>query len=176
MRIWLDQVKDEPLEWEETVTVTPEDMARPEVTALGPIECRGRLTYVEPSFLLSGRMFYQQTLTCDRCLQSFVDRQEPEFELVLTCERESEGGGEHQIGQGEFGVWPVEGEIFETAPVWLEQVELNVPMKPLCSPDCKGLCAQCGADLNAGDCGCRAPVADPRWEALAALKGSLPDA
>jgi uncharacterized protein len=175
MRIWLDQVKDDPLEWEETVTVTPDEMARPEVTALGLIDCRGRLTYVEPSFLLSGRMFYDQTMTCDRCLQSFTDRQEPSFELVLSHERET-GGGEHQLGEGDFGVWPIEGDIFESTPVWLEQVELNIPMKPLCRPDCKGLCPQCGADLNAGECGCREPLADPRWAALAALKDRLPSA
>ena len=40
--------------------------------------------------------------------------------------------------------------------------------KNLCSEDCKGLCAKCGADLNLGPCGCR-PDVDPRWAALAQL-------
>lgn len=46
---------------------------------------------------------------------------------------------------------------------------LNVPMKPLCSPDCPGLCANCGAQLKVGPCGCSTPKADPRWNKLAGL-------
>lgn len=33
-------------------------------------------------------------------------------------------------------------------------VALNMDMRPLCSPDCKGVCFSCGADLNEGPCGC----------------------
>ena len=51
------------------------------------------------------------------------------------------------------------------------QQQLNIPMKPLCRPDCKGLCAQCGADLNLGACACTPPKSDPRWAALSALRG-----
>ena len=45
---------------------------------------------------------------------------------------------------------------------------LAMDTKNLCSEDCKGLCAKCGADLNLGPCGCR-PDVDPRWAALAQL-------
>jgi uncharacterized protein len=43
-------------------------------------------------------------------------------------------------------------------------------MKPLCRPDCQGLCVSCGKDLNLGACGCTRETIDPRWEALKALK------
>ena len=36
-----------------------------------------------------------------------------------------------------------------------EQINLALPMRPLCSPDCKGLCLTCGTDLNRGSCTCR---------------------
>ena len=45
---------------------------------------------------------------------------------------------------------------------------LAMDTKNLCSEDCKGLCAKCGADLNLGPCGCR-PEVDPRLAALAQL-------
>ena len=45
---------------------------------------------------------------------------------------------------------------------------LAMDTKNLCSDDCKGLCAKCGADLNLGPCGCR-PEVDPRLAALAQL-------
>jgi len=46
---------------------------------------------------------------------------------------------------------------------------MSEPAKPLCKPDCAGLCASCGADLNQGPCGCP-PPADDRWQRLASLK------
>ena len=42
----------------------------------------------------------------------------------------------------------------------------SLPMKVVCSEDCKGLCQHCGADLNEGDCGCSQENIDPRWAAL----------
>jgi uncharacterized protein len=43
---------------------------------------------------------------------------------------------------------------------------LDVPMRPLCRPDCQGLCMNCGQNLNEGDCGCEEEEIDPRLEAL----------
>ena len=48
---------------------------------------------------------------------------------------------------------------------------MGEPAKPLCRPDCAGLCPTCGADLNQGPCACP-PPADERWQALAGLKTS----
>jgi uncharacterized protein len=50
-----------------------------------------------------------------------------------------------------------------------QYILMSEPAKPLCRPDCRGLCPSCGADLNAGPCGCTAET-DSRWQALAGLK------
>ena len=47
----------------------------------------------------------------------------------------------------------------------LEDALLSLPSKILCKPDCKGLCAKCGKDLNEGKCECKKEI-DPRWAAL----------
>ncbi len=47
-----------------------------------------------------------------------------------------------------------------------DAVAEGVPMTILCRDDCAGLCPTCGADLNAGPCGCAAPAGDPRWAGL----------
>jgi len=57
-------------------------------------------------------------------------------------------------------------------PVVREELALALPRFVLCRDDCRGLCPSCGKDLNAGPCGC-APAADPRWRALADLKGKF---
>ena len=81
--------------------------------------------------------------------------------------------GERELDEDDLGVLHLEEEVLDTRPILLEQLQLNIPMKPLCRPDCQGLCPQCGADLNLGACGCGERQVDPRWAALAALKGTL---
>lgn len=61
-----------------------------------------------------------------------------------------------------------EGKELDLRPAVREQILLSLPSAPVCSEDCKGLCAKCGKDLNEGECGCDRTVMDPRW---AALKG-----
>jgi uncharacterized protein len=56
-----------------------------------------------------------------------------------------------------------------------EELGLAVPKFLECRDDCRGLCPNCGKDLNAGPCGCAAPAVDPRWRALADLKGKITD-
>jgi uncharacterized protein len=59
-------------------------------------------------------------------------------------------------------------------PAVREELALAAPGFVVCREDCRGLCPRCGKDLNAGPCGC-GPAADPRWRALADLKGKLRD-
>jgi uncharacterized protein len=73
-------------------------------------------------------------------------------------------------------VLPVDAEVgVSFAPrsadlrgVIAEQIHLALPLKPLCSEDCRGICPRCGKEA-AGDCGCAPAGADPRWEALKKL-------
>jgi uncharacterized protein len=46
------------------------------------------------------------------------------------------------------------------------EIVINWPMKVLCKPDCKGICRQCGKDLNTGTCGCDTFVPDPRMAVI----------
>jgi uncharacterized protein len=71
---------------------------------------------------------------------------------------------------------PVEDETYpllhdqiDLEPLAREAVVLELPEAPLCKEDCRGLCAQCGTDLNTSTCQCEAPV-DPRWAALDELR------
>jgi uncharacterized protein len=173
MQIWLDQARDEPLNWDETQSVPLEDLERPELLALGPVSWRGQVVFVDPGFFLRARLSYEQTLACNRCLKPIVEQAGSDVELLLLVERHSEAGGEHELHERDLGVLYVPGEVLETDPLLLEQLQLNIPMKPLCQPDCKGLCPTCGADLNRGPCSCEERSADPRWAGLAALKGRL---
>lgn len=48
----------------------------------------------------------------------------------------------------------ISNDFIDLADVLTEQLQLQVPFQPLCQENCKGMCAQCGADLNVGRCAC----------------------
>lgn len=173
MQIWLEQVREEPLAWKEAVVVDSSEVESPDLVALSPVECSGRIVFADPGFLFTADLSYEQTLACTRCLAQFVEKLEPVIELLVVEGKDLVEDEERELGARDLGVWQVEGDKFRTEPVLVEQVQLNVPMKPLCREDCRGLCPKCGADLNAGACGCDREVVDPRWSGLAALREQL---
>jgi uncharacterized protein len=59
-----------------------------------------------------------------------------------------------------------ENHLVDLGEALREYALLALPMRPLCKPDCKGLCPTCGADLNLGDCGCESEEGDNRFAAL----------
>ena len=63
----------------------------------------------------------------------------------------------------------VESQEIDLDELVMSDLLLTLPMKHLCREDCKGLCAQCGKNLNEGDCGCKKKPVDPRLEALRKL-------
>jgi uncharacterized metal-binding protein YceD (DUF177 family) len=80
---------------------------------------------------------------------------------------------EVELEKDELGAIVIDGDYLETEPLIVEQILLEAPMKPLCAPECRGLCPRCGADRNVvPDC-CEEPARDERWEALGALRDRL---
>ena len=179
MKIRLDQI-DESFVWQETMEVPSTELELPELVGIGAIECRGKVRPMAEGYLLEATLAYEQKLRCMRCLKPVTIPFSNDLDLVLEVGRQvrpkgdkqhESPSGELELGQEDLGLLHLEDPILDTRPILIEQVHLNIPMKPLCKEDCAGLCVSCGADLNAGRCECET-ARDPRWQALAALKRS----
>ena len=118
------------------------------------------------------------TVACSRCVEPVklvIDERllvtfMPTNEMPVDDPDAEEGA---EVPAGDLDLFPYEGEHVDLEPLFREQFVLAVPYAPLCKEDCKGLCPQCGTDLNTGTCTCERPI-DPR---LAGLKGlKLPSA
>ena len=57
--------------------------------------------------------------------------------------------------------------------VALEQIQLSIPMKPLCDEDCLGLCPTCGVNRTRERCSCETAIVDDRWGALKDIREEL---
>ena len=88
---------------------------------------------------------------------------------------------ERYVAQSETDVddeaYPLVDDELDLEPLARDAVLLELPLAPLCAPDCLGLCPQCGINRNEEACTCEQPV-DPRWSALDALRdeGSVGEA
>ena len=105
-------------------------------------------------------------LRCSRCLEDY--RQDIELELSAPFIPEEDAGG----GEDE-DVYGYESDTIDLYPMVRDQVMMAMPIKPLCSEKCRGLCATCGADLNKGECGCPRKAVDSRLAVLEKLKKNL---
>ncbi len=172
MKVRLDRLGDEPYIWQEALALSRDDLGHPDVIALSEVAASGSVSLAVPGFHLHVSLSYEQTLACTRCLGEITSPVETRFDLLVTVEGEDgseELVGERQLAGDDLGTLALPSPLLDTRPLIVEQMQLNVPMKSLCREDCAGLCADCGADLNAGPCECR-PAADPRWAALAKLQ------
>ncbi len=59
-----------------------------------------------------------------------------------------------------------ESQMVDLSEVIRQYTLLTVPVKPLCRPDCNGICPSCGHDLNQGPCRCPSHAYDQRWSKL----------
>jgi uncharacterized protein len=99
-------------------------------------------------------------LECVRCLNSFQQTLNINFtELYAFSQRYVTDSGL---------IMPETG-IIDLAPVLREYILLEIPISPLCRPDCKGLCPLCGNDLNESTCYHEDDSGDPRLTSLKVL-------
>ena len=134
-----------------------------------PVAFRGRLEKADKGFHLSGEIRIAGAVSCARCLKDVPFRKTAQVSWTLAPVHERPNAAELELEAGDLDVVWYDELVVPLEPLIDEQLQLELPMKPLCSDDCKGLCAQCGVDLNTGTCTCAAP-ADDRWAALKSLR------
>lgn len=166
MLIKLEEIGDEPFHWEESPSISAESLGRSELLGVGGVSWSGQVVQDLAGYRLQARLAYEQTLTCTRCLQPIARSVEDEIELMIDTSASEPMLGEHELRASELGTLFLEGEELDTTPILMEQLQLNIPMKPLCREDCAGLCPRCGGDRNEVRCSCAESEVDPRWQAL----------
>jgi len=122
-------------------------------------------------FQLIGGVKTTLELPCSRCLEPFTLPVDGTFDLRYQPHTSNSGEGEREIEEDDLTTAFYEDDQIDLGHLMREQFYLALPMKPLCRDDCKGLCAQCGTNLNTGTCDCSPVWEDPRLAALKAIKG-----
>jgi uncharacterized protein len=167
LRIALELADTEPFEFAEELTL-PEGVGGEDAVSFLPVQLTGTLRRWGLGYSLQGHIAGEGRLRCVRCLSEFVFRFQEAFSLQLQPLAQAPQEEEVQLSRKDLDVRFYLEPVLDLPELAGEQVELLLPMKPLCREDCRGLCSRCGADLNLGPCGCPRQV-DERWQALAHL-------
>lgn len=110
---------------------------------------------------------------CARCVEPVEVLLESDFDLIFRPIGADAGSAERSITAPETEIGYYQGDSLLLEDVLREQVLLSLPVRTLCKPDCKGLCPRCGQNRNTDSCSCEQEASDPRWEALAGLRGKV---
>ena len=147
------------------------DPPDPDYRVAGPVELSMDVEKAgKDVFRVHGRMTGNLELTCSRCVEPFQVPADSQFDLRYVPQTELAAEGEHEIADDDLATSFYEDGMLDVIALLREQFMLALPMKPLCSDACRGLCPECGANLNRTACGCAPKWEDPR---LAPLKGLL---
>lgn len=122
--------------------------------------------------LVQGRLAATVPLTCSRCLEGF-DAHIAAAVDVRVVPRVS-GADSVELGADDLDVDFYENDQLDLTRLVDNETALALPMKPLCRPDCKGLCAACGANRNVVACTCAQRPPDPRLAVLRELAARQP--
>ncbi len=162
-----------------------------------PTAVRFNLRRVDEVIVVSGDVETTVQLLCSRCAAPFLLPVNEHFTALYCKDKEmagiayldqnanprgqnkgyarhahDEGGSNGTEAADDLEITYIAEEYLELPVVLAEQVQLRIPFQPLCKEDCKGICANCGADLNVGRCACAKIVKETPFAVLKNLKPS----
>jgi uncharacterized protein len=139
-----------------------------------PLTARVTLLPQAEGILFRGRIAGAVIMPCDRCAADSLIRLDHSFDSFEAFPEETLTGNKTADPFGEADEAVIRNapnargiEVNPAALLW-QEFSLALPVKPLCSEECQGLCPMCGARKSEGNCSCAKESGDPR---LAALRG-----
>ena len=166
MFIAVQELQDQGVKFDESFPPGHVDYLTEGIRQVAPLEVHGAASLLEGEIEIRGQLSTTMEAVCARCLDPVLHPVHRNFDLVYRSIRTMTRSDEFEVprGEEELGFYHEKGVRLED--VAKEQVLLSLPMKSVCRDDCRGLCPQCGCNLNRESCSCASRRMDPRWERL----------
>jgi len=140
------------------------DLVEENAVFLEPAHADLTVRLLGDEILVQGEVTARLSFVCARCLTPFEFPVASRFDLVYLPE-EIDGLSE-ELGDEKIDQMYYSGRQLDLRGVVLEQLNLTFPAKPLCRPECEGICAVCGEIIRDAKCSCLVKESDPRWNKL----------
>lgn len=135
MKISIESINDKKNHLEEDIPAKDWEMDSSDVIFVGSIHVDCSYFKVHEEVVVEAEITTQRDITCSRCLNLAHQTQVNNFSRSYSTKEL--------------------GEYLDLSQDIREEILLNFPAKLLCTPDCKGICAGCGVDLNVDQCKCK---------------------
>jgi uncharacterized protein len=136
------------------------------VSLIAPAAVNGKIRLSGNEVFVNGHVETRAQVECDRCLKPVELPVNVDFTLEYISDSDYELSQAVELTEEEMLVSVFDGSAIDVDEIVKEQILLAVPTRMLCREDCKGICPECGADRNTGECDCVTNDIDPRWAAL----------
>lgn len=166
MKIIISEIHDDGLKLELQEKIPSDEF----IKILSPVNASLEINKSGSEIIVKGTASGAVGLQCSRCLKAFIANIDSRLNVVYHPAEEINREDHYELKSDELDTGFYMNDILDTDDLLKEQLLLSVPMKPLCSNECMGICPHCGADLNITRCNCIASETDSR---LAALKQLL---
>ena len=140
------------------------DLVEEDAVFIEPAHAEVAVRLVGDEIIVQGEVTARLSFVCSRCLTPFEFPVASRFDLVFLpedMEAMSEELSDEKIDQMFYS-----GRQLDLRAVVLEQLNLTFPAKPLCSPECEGICAVCGEIIRDAKCSCLVREPEARWNRL----------
>jgi len=164
MKIIISEIPEEGIDIE-----LSEDIVLESAKTVSPLHAALNIRTIGSEVLVNGVLEGDVELQCSRCLNAFTVRVQSPVNVVYEPSKTINKEERYRLKRDELDIGFYRNDTLDTDDVLVEQLLLNMPMKPLCSAECKGICPQCGTDLNVTGCTCSFSETDPRLKVLEQL-------
>lgn len=123
-------------------------------------------------YFCQGDMRAIMTLECARCLEELEKEFTNKTDFII-CAKDMYEKNKDILDNENYIFLQGTDPYADLSPIIREEIILAISMKPLCNENCRGLCSQCGINLNESTCNCKNNQIDVRWEGLNKLSQSI---
>jgi uncharacterized protein len=163
MKILITDIPDEGLDLD-----FEEKLVEEGFSLVSPVKAHLELVKAFSEIVVTGTVGAELELECSRCLKKYKRIMREPVNVVYHPLKEL-SPDRHELTDDEMDMGFYQGEELDLQELVREQILLNIQMKPLCDESCRGICPQCGTDLNTDTCSCETKKVDSRLEVLKKL-------
>jgi len=163
MEILLDDIPEEGKEIKLTVSIEDLNSSGEEIRLKEPVTLKAFVKRSGDKVLIKGALQTLLQIECSRCLEEFLCHIDESFTVTFLPSRERPKESDLELESDDLDISFYNERTIDLSALVREQLLLAIPMNPVCTLSCRGLCPECGKNLNEGRCYCSQSKGDSRW-------------
>lgn len=125
-----------------------------ELKAATPVSYELTVRKFDDSVTIEGPVTLDAVLECSRCLDEFTVPLSLNMAVKLAPKSKLSHSPEMELHSDDLDIYYYEGDEIDLDPFIYDEIMLNIPVRPLCREECKGICPRCGKNMNSDPCNC----------------------